>query len=159
MAQYVPWLNFTLIRSSSNSFLDLVCCTIASRHMEAGVRSVVAGRLQKLTEETVIKMIFNARFAESLESIQALLILALWAPICGSREIGIGDGRLLVASAVSMAMNLRLNEASARVMALRTAHERDVSSVNEMELSEITHTALLVSELTKLQILFHLSLS
>lgn len=114
-ARYTPWLNFALLRTAKNTVLDLICCTVASRHLEPSLRATVAPRLQKLTESTIIKMIFNPSSAESLESIQSLLILSLWSPVYGSADSGIRDGRVLVASAVSMAMNLRINEASSKV--------------------------------------------
>jgi hypothetical protein len=56
--------------------------------------------------------------SESLESIQSLLILALWAPICGGSGDNRRDGHLLLASAISMAKNIRLNEAPERLQAL-----------------------------------------
>lgn len=114
-AKYTPWLNFSLIRTGNSSILDLICCTVASRHLEDSLRSNVSPRLQKLTQNTVVKIIFNPQFAQTMESIQALLILSLWSSVCGYADSGIQDGRSLIASAVSMAMDLRLNEASAKV--------------------------------------------
>ncbi|KAE9404892.1 hypothetical protein BT96DRAFT_397932 [Gymnopus androsaceus JB14] len=115
---YLPWLNFTPIRDIHSPFLDLVYCTIASRHLDEATRSVVAPRLQALTTDSVAKMIFQSRRSETLESIQCLLILSLWAPVCGTEE-DFRDGRLLVASAVSMAHNMRLNEACQLAASLR----------------------------------------
>jgi hypothetical protein len=99
----------------------------------------VNARLQGLAEDLIIKMIFNPRVSESIEAIQTLLILSLWEPIGGPENDG-RDGRVLLASAVSMAMNLRLNQASARAEALRkTAQmnggymvEEDSVALNEM---------------------------
>ncbi|KAK0204473.1 hypothetical protein DFS33DRAFT_658741 [Desarmillaria ectypa] len=56
---------------------------------------------------------------ESEETIQGLIILSLWAPICGSAKGGSGDGRMLIGMAVTMAMNLRLSEAVATVISLK----------------------------------------
>ncbi|KIK53301.1 hypothetical protein GYMLUDRAFT_49479 [Collybiopsis luxurians FD-317 M1] len=115
---YSPWLNYNPIREAHSPLLDLVQCTIASRHLDGATRSLVAPRLQALTADSVAKMIFQPRRSETLEAIQCLLILSLWAPVCGVEEDD-RDGRLLVASAVSMAHNMRLNEAPQEATRLR----------------------------------------
>ncbi|KAJ4479177.1 hypothetical protein J3R30DRAFT_2728303 [Lentinula aciculospora] len=120
---YLPWLNFNLIRDRVNPSLDLACCVVASRHLGEGTRSVVAPRLQALCTGYVAKMILQSRKSETLESIQCLLILSLWVPVCGADE-GSRDGRLLIASAVTMAMNMRLNEACELALALRESQSR-----------------------------------
>lgn len=97
------------------------------------MRSLVAPRLQKLTEDTVVKTIFNPRSSESLDTIQSLLVLSLWSPICGGAESGIRDGRLLIASAVSMAMNLHLNECSGKVMAMQDKKDKNPDEQAELE--------------------------
>ena len=55
------------------------------------------------------------------EAIQAVLILSLWSPIGSPShgEVQVRDGRLLAASAVSMAMNMRLSQAVEYVATLR----------------------------------------
>ncbi|KAJ3865790.1 hypothetical protein EV359DRAFT_38024 [Lentinula novae-zelandiae] len=125
---YLPWLNFVPIRETHSPILDLVYCTIASRHFDEATRSMVAPRLQSLTAEFVAKMIFQSRRSETLESIQSLFILSLWAPVCGADE-DFRDGRLLVASAVSMAHDMRLNDACQIAARLRErkAKGEDVS--------------------------------
>ncbi|KAJ3812027.1 hypothetical protein F5876DRAFT_38348 [Lentinula aff. lateritia] len=125
---YLPWLNFVPIRETHSPILDLVYCTITSRHFDEATRSVVAPRLQSLTAEIVTKMIFQSRRSETLESIQSLFILSLWAPVCGADE-DFRDGRLLVASAVSMAHDMRLNDACqiAAELRERKAKGEDVS--------------------------------
>uniref|UniRef100_A0A0W0FM46 Zn(2)-C6 fungal-type domain-containing protein n=1 Tax=Moniliophthora roreri TaxID=221103 RepID=A0A0W0FM46_MONRR len=115
---YSPWLNFNLIRSAHNPLLDLVCCTVACRHIERYERSFIEKRLHALTQDSSAKLIFQSRRAESLEATQCLLILSLWAPVSGVSEEH-RDGKLLIASAVSMAMNLRLNEAPQKVLAMQ----------------------------------------
>ncbi|KAJ7124624.1 hypothetical protein C8R43DRAFT_1135577 [Mycena crocata] len=60
-AQYAPWLNFRPIR---HSLVDIVCCAVATRHLEGG-----DGR-----EETR----FTPAADDSVEAIQALLTLATW---------------------------------------------------------------------------------
>lgn len=145
--QYVPWLNFELYREPGipTPVLDLACCLVASRHWDEHTQAIVCPRLQKLTEETVIKIIFNSRQAESLESIQTLLILSLWSPVHKSGS-GIRDGRLLIASAVSMAMNLRLSEASRKVADYKvTRNKPDGSLVTLEELEECKAKARVVS--------------
>ncbi|KAJ7591491.1 hypothetical protein C8J56DRAFT_935703 [Mycena floridula] len=145
--KYIPWVNISLIRDSLNPLLNLVCCTVASRHIEPSLRSLVAPRLQKLTESTVVKMIFDPRSAESLDSIQSLLILSLWSPICGSTESGIRDGRLLIASAISMALNLRINESAGKLISVREAK----SSMDEVEMTALSSKARLWAALTNVE--------
>ncbi|KAJ7201041.1 hypothetical protein GGX14DRAFT_658803, partial [Mycena pura] len=115
--RYTPWLCAQPgPLESSNSLLDIVRCTIASRHLSLAARSIVAPRLQKLTEDIFLREIFNPQPA--LDSIKALLILSVWTPICGTGAEA-RDGRLLIASAVSMAMNLHLQDESKRAINLR----------------------------------------
>ncbi|KAJ7355870.1 hypothetical protein DFH08DRAFT_738004 [Mycena albidolilacea] len=133
--RYTPWLCAQIgPLDSRNSLLDIVRCTIASRHLLPATRSSVAPRLQKLTEEVFLREIFNPQ--PSPESIRALLILSVWTPICGT-GVEARDGRLLIASAVSMAMNLHLQDESKRASGLRT--EKDsLSSDKAAELNEST---------------------
>ncbi|KAJ6590986.1 hypothetical protein DFH09DRAFT_191307 [Mycena vulgaris] len=114
--RYTPWLNFKPATRTASTLLDTVCCAVAARHLDD---RGAARQLQALTEDSIAKMIFNPRPSESVEAIQALLILSLWAPLGGPPEDGGRDGRLLIASAVSMAMNLRLNQAAGKAAALR----------------------------------------
>lgn len=92
-ASYAPWLNFIPLRGPLN---DLVCCTIAARHIAP------SPRLVKLTEDKVARMVFDPHSFESIESIQALIILSLWQ----------GDGKVLIGMAASIALNIQLSEAS-----------------------------------------------
>jgi hypothetical protein len=135
--RYSPWLCAQPCAkpgsSGTNSLLDIVRCTIASRHLEPGVRSAIAPRLQKLTEDAFLREIFNVQ--PSLESIRALLILSMWTPICGTGAEA-RDGRLLIASAVSMAMNLDLQNESRRAAALRG--QKGLSPEKLAELQEST---------------------
>jgi hypothetical protein len=97
-------------------------------------RSTIAPRLQKLAEDVFLREIFNPQ--PSLESIRALLILSIWAPICGTGAEA-RDGRLLIASAVSMAMNLHLQSESKHVFSLR-AEKNGLSPDKQAELNEST---------------------
>ncbi|KAJ7028676.1 hypothetical protein C8F04DRAFT_1289686, partial [Mycena alexandri] len=128
--RYSPWLCAqpeSAPTQSTGSLLDIVRCTVASRHMSPDVRAAIAPKLQKLTEDVFLREIFNPQ--PSLDSIRALLILSVWAPICGTGA-EVRDGRLLIASAVSMAMNLRLQEESKRAFTLRAA-KTGVAELNE----------------------------
>lgn len=97
-----------------------------------------------LTEDSIAKMIFNPRPSESVEAIQALLILSLWAPLGGPPENDGRDGRLLIASAVSMAMNLRLNQASLKANALKKKNGGRLSVDDTEALEEMAENARLV---------------
>ncbi|KAG7097418.1 hypothetical protein E1B28_004765 [Marasmius oreades] len=132
---YEPWLNFTLMKGTDSPLLDLVCCTIAARHLDDNTRVTVAHRLHTLTQDNSAKLIFQSRRSESLEAIQCLLILSLWTPL-SSASGDFGDGRLLIASAISMAMNLRLNEAPSKTLALLNS-QRAGETVNESHLLEM----------------------
>ncbi|KAK7033603.1 hypothetical protein VNI00_012840 [Paramarasmius palmivorus] len=133
---YLPWLNFDLIRGEQSPLLDLVCCTIASRHADEYERSFIARRLHALTQDSTAKLIFQSRRSESLEAIQCLLILSLWAPISGVSEDR--DGKVLIVSAVSMALNLRLNEAPGKVQQMRKAQEEG-EQIDDQALATMLH--------------------
>ncbi|KAJ7507192.1 hypothetical protein B0H11DRAFT_1970649 [Mycena galericulata] len=129
--------------------LDTVCCAVASRHLDnAAGGAVVKMQLQKLAEDLIAKMIFNPRPSESVEAIEALLILSLWAPLGGPPEKEGRDGRLLIASAVSMAMNLRLNQASSKALALRKLNGGRLSLEDTEALEETLENARLWIALT-----------
>lgn len=145
--RYTPWLCAQIgPLDSRNSLLDIVRCTIASRHLLPATRSSIAPRLQKLTEEVFLREIFNPQ--PSPESIRALLILSVWTPICGT-GVEARDGRLLIASAVSMAMNLHLQDESKRASGLRT-EKHSLSSDKAAELNESTQRWRLVGYLSSL---------
>lgn len=114
---------------------------VASRHLSPATRPIVAPRLQKLTEDAFVREIFNPQ--PSLESIRALLILSVWTPICGTGAEA-RDGRLLIASAVSMAMNLHLQNESTRLSGLR-AEKEGLPPNKQAELAESTRRWRLVT--------------
>ncbi|KIM74996.1 hypothetical protein PILCRDRAFT_689319 [Piloderma croceum F 1598] len=105
-SRYSPWLNLQPHRGGINPLITLARCTVASRHLDSVTCASIFQQLQKLTEETIYRQVFNP--TPSIPSIEAIQILALWSPP-GHGEAR--DGRLLIASAISMAMNLRLNKA------------------------------------------------
>jgi hypothetical protein len=141
---YSPWLNLPPSRDDYTPLLDLVRCMVASRHLDAVTRSIVAPQLQRKTDEAIFKRMFNP--IPSTESLLALLILAMWAPVSGTPQPQVRDSRLLVASAVSMAMNLRLGQASIYVTSLqeRKAKENGLSSHDTFDLAEAMEKARLV---------------
>ncbi|KAJ7130263.1 hypothetical protein C8R44DRAFT_775211 [Mycena epipterygia] len=146
--RYTPWLNFKPTPNAISPLLDIVCCAIASRHLESvSGGAQVKLQLQKLTEDSIAKMIFNPRPSESVEAIQALLILSLWAPLGGPPENEGRDGRLLIASAVSMAMNLRLNQAAQKANAFRIQEKGRMSIEDTETLEEMLKHARLVCTL------------
>ena len=139
------WLEIPSIRDVHTPLLDLVRCNIASRHLDVVTRSVVAPRLQKLTEEAIFRELFNP--VPSIEALHAIVILSLWQPIPCTPQCEMRDGRLLAASAVSMAMNLRLNQISEFVAGLQNRRkiQNGLSASNAQDLLEATEKARLVS--------------
>uniref|UniRef100_A0A0W0F2X1 Xylanolytic transcriptional activator regulatory domain-containing protein n=1 Tax=Moniliophthora roreri TaxID=221103 RepID=A0A0W0F2X1_MONRR len=134
---YTPWLNFNLVRSENPSpILDLVCCTVSSRHLTDELRKLVAPSLHQVTDKEISKIIFHPRSSGSLEAIQALLIIALWAPVCGTAEEA-RDGHLILASAISMALNLRLNECPDLLLDARQSGK----SMDDRTLEDMTNKA------------------
>ncbi|KAG7447600.1 uncharacterized protein BT62DRAFT_1004357 [Guyanagaster necrorhizus] len=111
--RYTRWVCQLQTISEQDGVLDLVRCTIASRHLDPITQTSVAPRLYRLTDNILFKHLFHP--IPSLESIGALIILSLWSPLqCPAQ-----DSRLLVASAISMGMNFRLKEASAHAVRLQ----------------------------------------
>ncbi|KAJ7253025.1 hypothetical protein B0H12DRAFT_1233738 [Mycena haematopus] len=146
--RYAPWLCAQPgTPAGSNSLLDIVRCTIASRHLPPAARSTIAPRLQKLSEDLFPREMFNPQ--PSLQSIQALLILSVWTPICGTGAEA-RDGRLLIASAVSMAMNLHLQNESQRAISLRADKAGLLSSTDKQ--------AELIESIEKWRLWMHLSI-
>jgi hypothetical protein len=115
--RYAPWLCLSTRRSSS-PLLDLVRCTVAASHLDAVTRASVSPRLQKLTETLFLNKISEI----NPESIEALLILSLWSPL-NSAGYGVKrDSKAFASSAVNIAMNMGLSEASVlRAQALRAS--------------------------------------
>ncbi|KZP13479.1 hypothetical protein FIBSPDRAFT_797797, partial [Athelia psychrophila] len=129
-SRYSPWINLQPFSAPNPSMLlTLAHCLVASRHLDPATRSAVVPPLQKLTEDAILRHVFSA--IPSTQAIQAVMVLSLWCPIGGGEggqgqgqgqgrgEVEVRDGRLLVASAVSMAMNLRLSQAIEYVAGLR----------------------------------------
>ena len=123
---------------------------VASRHLDAIIRASVVPQLQKLTEEVLFRHLFDP--IPSTQSIQAILILSLWSPIDGLAR---ADGRLLIASGISMAMNLRLSQAVAYVAGLRDDMKKDKKNSEAIapDLEDATEKARLVCRTTSLSLI------
>lgn len=87
------------------------------------------------------RMVFNPHMFESLETIQALIILSLWQ----------GDGKVLIGMAASMAVNMQMPEASKLVSKLKG--EGNVGP----ELDEAMERAKLVRFLLHIRLTSHFS--
>lgn len=125
----------------------LARCMVASRHLDHATRSTVVPQLQILTEDVILKHVFNPM--PSTESIEAVLTLSLWSPIGSSAYDAVRDGRLLIASAVSMATNLRLSQAVAYAAGLHEEIKKRKRLSNPMtsELADAMDKARLVGGL------------
>lgn len=122
-----------------NAFLRLARCLIASRLMDETTRDSIIPPLQSLTEQVVGREVFNPK--PSVESVEAIAILSLWAPV--GVQACARDGRLLIASAVSMAINLRLHETIQYV--LRVERQGLVEGPDAPDLRDSKDKARLVS--------------
>ncbi|KAF7358929.1 hypothetical protein MSAN_01233300 [Mycena sanguinolenta] len=130
-AQYTPWLNFQPIRNSSNPLVDIACSAVAARHLDSASGQEVRIRLQNLTTESIAQMIFKPGSSESVEAVQCLLILSLWGPFDVAPEIPGWDTKTFISTAVRMAMELRLNHASAAVNEMRKQECPDSANMAE----------------------------
>ncbi|KAJ7684099.1 hypothetical protein DFH06DRAFT_970105 [Mycena polygramma] len=109
--QYTPWLNFQPIRNSTNPLIDIACCAVAARHLEG--ENEVRLRLQALARQSVAQIMSDPAASGSIETVQSLLILSLWVPFGAAPETEGWDPRSMISTAVHLAVNLGLNEASA----------------------------------------------
>ncbi|KAH0840187.1 hypothetical protein J3R83DRAFT_1182 [Lanmaoa asiatica] len=130
--RYSPWLNLQPGNRNDGPLLRLAQCCIASRHLEPSIRSIVTPQLYRLADEVVFKQSFNP--LPSTDVIHAILILSLWEPVGDTSPKEPRDGRLIAATAVSMAMNLRLSEAM--VYARRLRNEKKPNEPPSEELVE-----------------------
>ncbi|KAG8218913.1 hypothetical protein J3R82DRAFT_4596 [Butyriboletus roseoflavus] len=115
--RYSPWLNLQPGNSNDGPLLRLAQCCVASRHLEPSIRSIVTPQLYSLADEVVLRQSFSP--LPSTDAIHAILILSLWEPVGDTTPKEPRDGRLIAATAVSMAMNLRLSEAMVYAQTLR----------------------------------------
>ncbi|KAL4256547.1 Protease transcriptional activator prtT [Pleurotus pulmonarius] len=105
--RYRPWMSLPPANVSDTA-LDLVRCTVAARHLDSKTRSDVAPRLQALVESTLLQPGYP--HTKTVEFIEALLILALWTPVCGHGYAIERDSRLLASSAMQIAISLGLDQ-------------------------------------------------
>ena len=138
--RYSPWLNLQPCNRSEGSLLRLAQCCVASRHLEPSIRSIVTPQLYRLADEVVFKQSFNP--LPSTDAIHAILILSLWEPVGDTTPKEPRDGRLIAATAVSMAMNLRLSEAMVYAQTLR--NQKKSNEPPSAELMEALDKARLV---------------
>ncbi|KAE9410857.1 hypothetical protein BT96DRAFT_912288 [Gymnopus androsaceus JB14] len=116
---YLPWLGFSVIQSHSFPLLDLVRCTIASRHLS---QSSLVNRLLYATEGAISQIIIHPSPTYVLESIQALLLVTTWSPISVSEANQLQawkDPHLLLSSAISLATKIGLDKAPENYSALK----------------------------------------
>lgn len=114
--------------------LVMARCLIASRHLDPVTRSAVVPQLQKLVDETMLRQVFIP--TSSTEVIEAILILSLWAPLGLPPHAEFRDGRLMVASGVSMAMNMRLSQAVEYAAGLREDIKKG-KALSDLELADL----------------------
>jgi hypothetical protein len=135
--------------------LTLARLMVASRHLDPVTRAAVVPQLQKLTGEVLYRHLFNP--IPSTQSIQAIIILSLWSPIGGASQASVRDGRLLIASGVSMAMNLRLSQAVEYVSGLRSDMKKGkgVSDPITSDLEDAMEKARLVCRIIYLSLTFY----
>lgn len=110
--QYVPWLSLPPNALGCDPVLDLICCTIASRHLECSIREVIFPSLRKLTEEAIMGHVFNTTPSPAI--IQAFALLALWSPFdsFSPSSSETHDSRLIAAAAINMCSSLRFDQAA-----------------------------------------------
>ncbi|KAJ7598886.1 hypothetical protein C8J56DRAFT_176355 [Mycena floridula] len=141
-SDFQPWLNFPYMRDNGR-ILDIIACTIASRYIDE--HSTMLSRLQKLTNETISRIIRDGPYQGSLEAIQALLIVSLW-PGPTMAESKIPNSQVLISAAVSMAIMLGLHIASTRLLKVKSSGYATI-----VEVSELTDKARLWTSLTNIE--------
>ena len=111
-SRYVPWLSLPPKSLGNDPVLDLICCTIASKHLEYSIREVIFPSLRKLTEEAIVGHVFNPTPSPAI--IQAFALLALWSPFdsCTASSSETHDSRLIAAAAINMCSSLRFDQAA-----------------------------------------------
>lgn len=112
-SHYAPWLSLPSNSLEDDPVLNLIRCTIASRHLEPSMQAVVFPTLRRLTEEAIVEHIFNP--SPSPATIQAFALLALWSPFdtSSSSSSETRDSRLIAAAAINMCSTLRCDQAAA----------------------------------------------
>ncbi|KZV76063.1 hypothetical protein PENSPDRAFT_646607 [Peniophora sp. CONT] len=116
---YEPWLSLPAHTLVDDEILDLVRCSIASRHLEPLARAQVFPPMRHLVEQVIMQHVFNP--TPTMAVVQAFAILSLWSPFDNLPPSAGGshDSRLIAASAVSMGRTLGLHESEDRALALQ----------------------------------------
>lgn len=128
--RYNPWLNLQPNYHSHSPLVQLAQCCVASRHLDPATRSIVTPQLYRLADEAIFKQAFSP--LPSTDAIHATLIHSLWGPVGDPTSRETRDGRLLAATAVSMAMNLRLSQAMTYAKTLRNQKKPDEPQSEEL---------------------------
>ncbi|KZP13505.1 hypothetical protein FIBSPDRAFT_753367 [Athelia psychrophila] len=130
--KFSPWLNLPPGDPHQGSaFLRLAKCLVASRLLDAPTRASIVPRMQELTEKTVGRVLFNP--APAADSIQAMVVLALWATVGAGLGVAPRDERLMIAAGVSMAINLRLNDSVAHLLRIEADEVDDRPAAVDLE--------------------------
>lgn len=90
---------------------------------------------------------FNVTKSASLETTQALLILALWSPAVGPLSSDVQDGGLIAKAAAKMAIVLGLDQSMDRLMAFRQNMQASgaMNEEDEREHDRLVYDSQLVS--------------
>lgn len=91
---------------------------------------MVTPQLYRLADEATFKQAFSP--LPSTDAIHATLIHSLWGPVGDPTSREARDGRLLAATAVSMAMNLRLSQAMTYAKTLANQMKPNESQSEEL---------------------------
>ena len=144
---YSPWLSLLPNSLEDDPILNLIRCTIASRHLESSTYAVVFPTLRRLTEEAIVEHIFNP--SPSPATIQSFALLALWSPFDSpsSPSSETRDSRLIAAAAINMCSTLRCDQAASdeEVLQGRRKHAGELTSQEEALLAAAEEKKLLVS--------------
>lgn len=132
------------MRTSDGSVLDIVCCTVAARHLDPDPRALITPQLQRLAEANIMKNLINQKDSESIDAVQALMIMALWPTVCGY-DSHLKDTQSLISTAVSMATHMQLNLASEKAISMRESFQKeDGSPVKKEDIVDQMNRARLV---------------
>jgi hypothetical protein len=123
-----------------SNVLVLACCVVACRHLPPAEHQAILSRLQPLAEHAVLVRTFDPEAHASIEGIQALLVLATWAPAIVPGLSQVHDGGLIVTGAVRMGLALKLDKCSTQVIQLRTQMKTSGALSEE---AQITHEELM----------------
>jgi hypothetical protein len=96
--------------------------------------AAVQVQLQKRAEHAVLLKTFNPEQSASVDAIEGMLILSAWSAAVGPLDAEVQDGAVIATTAVRMAMTLHLDQASKKVLQLRSlAREQNGLTAAEKE--------------------------